>query len=284
MQPENQNKKRYWLECPILHDYSTSCMWELKTHWAEYVKEKYRCKDLTCLSIGCGTGELERGLIKIKCAKVIDAFDIDDESVKTAISLAKKDNINDINYFVADANKIHLPENKYDLVVAHNAVHHFVELEHILAEINKSLKLNGIFVIVEYVGPNRFQWTNQQLKIINDLLKLLPDRYKRDADNDLITKPIVTQKTMGGYLREDPSEAIRSSDIVPLIHRYFKVIEERDMGGTILHMLLANIVDNFDISKEEDLTLLKLLCYFEKFVIEEKVLASDFKLLIARKI
>lgn len=89
---------------------------------------------------------------------------------------------------------------------------------------------------------------------------------------------------MEGYLRKDPSEAIRSSDIVPLIHRYFKVIEERDMGGTILQMLLANIVDNFDISKEEDLTLLKLLCYFENFVIEEKVLASDFKLLIARKI
>jgi len=115
---KNQNKKRYWLECPILHDYFTSCMQKLKTHWAEYIKEKYHCKDLTCLSMGCGTGELERGLIKIKCAKVIDAFDRDGELVKIANSLAKKNKVDGINYFVADANKIHLPENKYDLVVA----------------------------------------------------------------------------------------------------------------------------------------------------------------------
>jgi ubiquinone/menaquinone biosynthesis C-methylase UbiE len=281
--PHDRTKKRYWLECPVLHDYFTKGMWELKKHWAEYIKEKYHCKNTTCLSIGCGTGELERGLIKIGCAKAIDAFDIDEESIKTAISLSKKSKINDINYFVADANKIFLPENKYDLVVAHNAVYHFVELEHIMTEINKSLKPDGIFVMVEYVGPNRFQWTDKQLKIINDLLKLLSDRYKKDADNDLITKPIVTQKTMEGYLRENPSEAIRSADIVPLLHKHFEVIEEKDMGGTILLMLFANIIDNFDISKEEDLTLLNLLCYFEKFAIVEKEIPSDFKLLIAIK-
>ena len=88
MSPEN--KKRYWLECPVLHDYSTTCMWELKTDWAGYIKEKYHCKDATCLCMGCGTGQLERGLIETGCAKVIDAFDIDEESVKTAFALCKK--------------------------------------------------------------------------------------------------------------------------------------------------------------------------------------------------
>jgi SAM-dependent methyltransferase len=281
MSPEN--KKRYWLECPVLHDYSTTCMWELKTDWAGYIKEKYHCKDTTCLCMGCGAGELERGLIKIGCAKVIDAFDIDEESVKTAIALCKKNKINSINYSVADANEISLPENKYDLVVVHNAMHHFLELELILSRINKSLKHNGLFVLVEYVGPTRFQWTDKQLKIINDLLCLLPDRYKKDADNDQIIKANVTKKTMEGYLKEDPSEAVRSEDILLLLYNYLEVIEERDMGGTILHMLFANIIDNFDISKEEDVTLLKLLYYFEKFAIDGKQLSSDFKLLIARK-
>ena len=280
MSPEN--KKRYWLECPVLRDYFTTCMWELKTDWAGYIKEKYHCKDATCLSMGCGAGELERGLIKIGCAKLIDAFDIDEKSIKTAIALCKKNKINSINYSVADANEISLPEKKYDLVVAHSAMHHFLELEQIMSRINNSLKPKGLFVLVEYVGPNRFQWTDKQLKLINDLLGLLPDRYKKDADNDRIIKANLTQKTMAGYLMEEPSEAIRSADIVRLVYNYFEVLEEQDMGGTIQHMLFANIIDNFDISKEEDVAILKLLCHFEKFAIEEKQLPSDFKLLIAR--
>ena len=56
MSPEK--KKRYWLESSVLHNYFTTCMWELKIDWARYIKEKYHCKYATCLSMGCGTGEL----------------------------------------------------------------------------------------------------------------------------------------------------------------------------------------------------------------------------------
>ena len=80
----------------------------------------------------------------------------------------------------------------------------------------------------------------------------------------------------------DPSEAIRSCDIVPLVTKYFDIEERIDYGGTILHGLLQHIVGNFDPSKEEDIAILRLLGYFEDVLIKENVIPSDFTLIVAR--
>lgn len=69
---------------------------------------------------------------------------------------------------------------------------------------------------------------------------------------------------MKNYLDSDPSEAIRSEESLPETAKYFEILKERNMGGTILHMLFAEIVNNFDDLKEEERTIVKLLCYFEK--------------------
>ena len=88
---------------------------------------------------------------------------------------------------------------------------------------------------------------------------------------------------MKNYLDSDPFEAIHSEEILPVTAKYFEIIEERDMGGTILHMLFSEIVNNFDDLKEEQRTIIKLLCYFEKMLIESCQVGSDFKLVVCRK-
>lgn len=157
-----------------------------------------------------------------------------------------------INYQVADVNKIVLSKNKYDIAFGSMAMHHFSNLEHIFNELRKSLKPNGLFILNEFVGPSQFQWTEKQINITNELLEILPEKYKVDlTTGDLkerIYRPAI--EFMNDY---DPSEAIRSSDIVPLVAKYFKIEERIDYGGTILHLLLQNIVGNFNPSKEEDM-------------------------------
>jgi len=134
----NDNVRRYWLENPILHEYFVTCMWNIQKHWAEYIIEKYNIKEAVILSIGCGEGALERGLVKIGCAKRIDAFDIDEEKIIQAKKMAEIEGVHDlINYFVADANKIKLPKNHYDLIVAHNSLHHIEKLERLFSEVRK---------------------------------------------------------------------------------------------------------------------------------------------------
>ena len=55
------------------------------------------------------------------------------------------------------------------------------------------------------------------------------------------------------------------------------------MVGTILHMLLHSIVNNFNPSDENDLGILKLLGYIEQKFIDNDILPSDFALIVAKK-
>jgi hypothetical protein len=46
---------------------------------------------------------------------------------------------------------------------------------------------------------------------------------------------------------------------------------------------LDGIISNFDPDKEEDATILKLIKYIEDMMIKEKILKSDFALIVATK-
>jgi hypothetical protein len=70
----------------------------------------------------------------------------------------------------------------------------------------------------------------------------------------------------------DPSEAIRSDEIVPLAMRNFRVIEHRPYGGTTLHMLLHMTAGNF--LTDEARYWLELLFELEDLLLPE--LGSDF--------
>jgi SAM-dependent methyltransferase len=298
-----------WLDSPLVQKYYLKKLLVngepiSVTSFVVWVKERYIKSKLLDygLSLGCADGALERHAITLNICSKFDAYDISGESIKIAKKEAKKAGLDTyINYQVADVNKIVLSKNTYDIAFGSMAVHHFLNLEHIFDELRKSLKPNGLFILNEFVGPSQFQWTEKQINIANELLEILPKKYKVDlTSGDLkerIYRPSI--EFMNDY---DPSEAIRSSDIVPLIAKYFDIEERIDYGGTILHILLQNIVGNFDPSKEEDIAILRLLAYMEEILIKEtfmthedphehennkvfsyqKVLPSDFAIIVAR--
>jgi hypothetical protein len=43
----------------------------------------------------------------------------------------------------------------------------------------------------------------------------------------------------------DPSEAIDSESIIPSLHRHFNIVEEREIGWDITHVLFKDIAHNF---------------------------------------
>ena len=113
------------------------------------------------------------------------------------------------------------------------------------------------------------------------MLEILPERLKVDVRSGHLVGPI-KRPSIESMNEVDPSEAIRSSDIVPLVYKMFNVEEHIDYGGTILHILLAGIIANFNPAKEEDIAILKLLGHIEDVLIAEKVLSNDFTLIVAR--
>lgn len=54
-------------------------------------------------------------------------------------------------------------------------------------------------------------------------------------------------------------------------------------GGTILHPLLEHIVGNFSAESDRDVAIIRLLALFEDILIENRVLTSDFAVLVAQK-
>ena len=142
-------------------------------------------------------------------------------------------------------------------------------------------KSGGYFIINEFVGPNQFQWTEVQLVHCQRLLEEIPESYRQ-----MIREPGVkhsverpTIEFMNGY---DPTEAIRSADIITELEKQFEIVERRDFGGTLLHLVLDNIAGKVSGS-DEGKTILRNFFVQEQRLLSSGEISSDFTLLLARK-
>ena len=78
----------------------------------------------------------------------------------------------------------------------------------------------------------------------------------------------------------DPSEAVRSAEIMPVLQTLFDVIEFRPLGGAILQFLLADIAGNFQDEVGEQL--LENFFRLEDTLMACGDLPSDFAYIVAR--
>lgn len=276
-----------WLDHPTIQRFHINQMisadpdtdWLTYSFW-NFIKEEKE----TGLILGCGDGGLERHAATLSICREYDAIDISAEALAVAKAKAVESGLKNVNYILGDLNLIALEKEKYDVAFSSMTLHHVENLKHLLGEVHSSLKSRGIFFVHEYVGPSRFQWTGKQLTIMNDLLAILPEHYRRLSGKfrqkfkERVVRPSIE------FLEEnDPSEAPCSSDIIPLVETLFRIIKRVDYGGTILYYLLENIVSNFDPEKEEDIALLRLLSYFEQRLITWGIVPSDFTYIVAGK-
>jgi len=234
------------------------------------------------LNLGCGDGCLERHAIKLKICRNFDSLDISPEALRVAKERTEKEGIMGVNYLVCDTKDLKLKRDKYDVVFAAMSLHHFSNLEEVFDKVKMALKKDSFFIFNEYIGPSQFQWTGKQLEIMNNLLKILPESLRKDHFKFKTIKETVRKMTIDEMTQMDPSEAIRSEEIMPLVEERFKIIERKDYGGTILFWLLHGLIPNFNITDPKDKAIMDLLIYTEKKLIEEKILPSDFTYVVAK--
>jgi SAM-dependent methyltransferase len=235
------------------------------------------------LTLGCGHGELERGLTKYNLAEVHEGVDLADGAVKEATRLAKADGFSHLRYRVADLNTIELPECTYDVVFGVSAIHHVARLEHLFREVLLSLKPGGYFMLDEFVGPSQFQWAEEQLATMNELLSQLPVEFKYSISNPGVIKDSVwtpSREVMNEY---DPSEAIRSGEILGLLPWFFDIVEFRGYGGTLLHFLLDEIAGRFFPDDPRAMDYLESFFDREDQLIASGKLSHDFATIIVRR-
>jgi SAM-dependent methyltransferase len=253
-------------------------------NWVNFTKRRFfPQRAQLALSLGCGYGALERHALQVEIAERFEASDLSPEAVEVARSEAESAGLGDrVTYEVADLNELELEGGRYDAVFAAQSLHHVEALEHVLDEIQGSLTDGGLFVVNEYVGPVRFQFPDERLPLMNQLLLALPESHRRNLRTGKL-KTEVVRPDEEEVRRVDPSESIRSDEILPLLEERFEIVYRADFGGTLLQFVLADIAGNFDPAEERDVALVDLLSVYEQTLIEQGVLPSDFTYLVAKR-
>lgn len=236
------------------------------------------------LSIGCGTGALERHLDTLSAFRECDAWDIAPTAIETARRLAREEGRRNIHYDVRDANSddfLRGPAEIYDAVWFNSSLHHVEALERVCEAVAHSLKPDGWLFLHEYVGPSVFRLPPRQQQVIRAAFELIPERFRRNGPDTVAAAPGIPDPVQVAAV--DPSEAVRSEEILEIVGHYFDVVECNPAGGTLLQFLLHGIAGNFRPEDPESLAVLDMLIRIEKTLIDVGDLPSDFVLLAARR-
>ena len=133
--------------------------------------------------------------------------------------------------------------DKYDLIVLKMAFHHIERIEYFVDLFDQVLSNEGVIYFDEYVGPKRFQFAQFDIDSCNDILKTLPLELRKDINNRTHT---VGRPNLQKFVNIDPSEAVRSDEMFPLLASKFIPAIVRKYGGNIFGWLFSRIMFRFD--------------------------------------
>ena len=131
-----------------IHSYSTSTQ-----NWFDWVYERLQIQSgQKILEIGCGNAILwAHNAYKIPENVEITITDRSEgmlleaqKKLEPYQSVFDEQNIQ-INYQIADANKLLLPTKSYDLIIANHMLYHVTNIKSCLETVSKALKANGTF-------------------------------------------------------------------------------------------------------------------------------------------
>lgn len=233
------------------------------------------------LSLGCGGGAREVRAIRQGFARSVLALDISAASLEVARERALQEGAQAIEFRVADLNALDLPPKEFDLVLMEMSLHHVKALEATLDQVARSLRPDGYLVVNEFVGPSQFQFTDLQLEITRDLLGVLPASLRKDVNSGAV-KEDYQRRPIEHWFDADPSEAIRSDEIVGELEKRFDVVLRRDYGGAVLHLALEFIAHNFDPADEKDMAILHVAGLLEERLTRQGILGNDFTVMALR--
>jgi hypothetical protein len=83
-------------------------------------------------------------------------------------------------------------------------------------------------------------------------------------------------------IAEDPSEAVRSEDIMAVLHKELEVIYYKNTGGTLLQPVVDGIAANFEIVPGGREVLQELI-EMEKKLMAEGAIPSDYMFCVAKR-
>jgi len=263
---------RYWGAQPLVRRAINRRVTGDPNRWPmEWFAQKFAPEPLPLgLSIGCGTGLLERDALAKGICERLAGVDFSAEAIAEARRGAEEAGFaRRLEYRVGDINALHLPAERFDIVFFHGSLHHVHQVEHVLGQVRAALKPGGLLYLDEYMGPSRSEWTDANWGFARSAFDALPPELK---NRPALAIPLPM---------DDPSESVRSSAILPCVRRLFDVREDRPYGGNILWFVFPCL----DVARlrEDETGALSGLISLEDHLLEKGWVESYFRVLVANR-
>jgi SAM-dependent methyltransferase len=265
--------RSFWQDPVAMQDIERRVTGDAAIDRVTYFRERYCPRPVPlALSLGSGQGHLERRMVSSGVCERIIGVDISPARVEQARAAVPPALQGRIEYVCANL-ETWRPQQRFDLIACKSVLHHIECLDRWAQAFVDLLRPGGLVYLDDFVGANRFQWTDTQLGIINRLLAALPPERRLD-----LTRESPTERTKVGrpdlerFIANDPSEAIRSREILGVLERYLEPLEIKPCGGGIYHQLFSRIMGNFADAPE----LVRLIMAFDEILTEHGVIDSDY--------
>lgn len=220
----------YWNNLPRVLEYmSANFTGDPAKWWTTDFAERF-CKVPfeRALFLNCGNGWSEREFIDRGLVRSVTAFDYS-ETLLAEAEAEKKGR--PITYFQADANRLELEADQFDLVVNVAALHHVQFIDRMCRVLCHALQPGGMIVNFDYIGPGRNQYPVRQWRHIKSVNRGLPKEWQK--------RPM-RRPHLPSMLHSDPTEAIHSNLIIDTMERYFDIFERHDTAGGVAYELLTH--------------------------------------------
>lgn len=277
----------YWLAVPAVQarHQRRACGGAIGKSWVQYCLDFMSALPAArMLSIGCGSGTLERDLYRLRAFVHCDGVDIAAGAIDVAVREAAALGASSIHYQVLDVERAELPAATYDAIWFNGSLHHIDKLERVCKQVRQALKPGGWLFLNEYVGANRFAFDATQADAVRHSFALIPRQMRRSFCQGSFgqVQEIVPLPDPREVARVDPSEAVRSQDILPVLGEHFDFKAHNRTGGSLLQFALHGIAGNFREERPDSMRILQMLFDIEDGLIDSGSLASDFVVVAAQ--
>ena len=261
---------RTWMHEPVVREYINCRVTGSAEIWPmEWFKERFAAQPFSNgLSLGCGEGALERDLRRKEICTHLVGLDVSRQALELAEARLLEEGLDGVTYRLADLNSYELPEGEYDCAFVHQAMHHVEGLEHCMDQVKRSLLPGGLFYVDEYVGPSRASWKRDLLGEAEEVFQSIPRDLRR---RNRLAAPVDWR---------DPSEGIRSEEIVEVIASRFTIEEKRDYGGNLFAVIYPHLQLDGASPADRDAILREIVTREEELL--EGGARSFYSVLIAR--
>lgn len=221
------------------------------------------------LMLNCGNGWVERILMEHGVIKEAVGVDYAETLLEDARNAAGEQSL---RYYQLDTNTALFPEAGYDLVVNFAAAHHIAYLDRVFRRLAELLPDDGYFVSYDYVGAHRNQYPTRQWFTAVKLNRKLPSHMRSPMHYPHLKTALYC----------DPSEAVHSELVVPVMRRYFHIVEHKHMGGGLAYLVLTHNANFMKASPSEQEYWLKVIMDADAEYLEKHPESSQFDYIVAQ--